>query len=423
MPVSFAKKVLLVILMFLYIFALQFSFIPGHISTRILLAFYGIYIILRRRKDIFRLSNNLFHISLSLIFISLISTLSIVLNNTKDLEFVIYPVSMVFIFFSAYGTIQIFRNIYGSVSPIIIAKYYIICVFVQSILAVLMFFNTNIKTFLLSLLNLSDTVNFLIDESGEFRLVGFGLQFFDAGIVFSICLIFIVYLVTLYNYLSTKRIIMMLLLYIWIAIIGIMMARTTMVGICISICVLIARRRFLYNAIKCKYGKIINALIVILVLIFSAAHIIQKTIPDTATNLLNFGFEMFVNYSESGDFSSASTNRLKEMYEVIPESAKTIIIGDGYWMDKSGSGSYYKFIDVGYIRLVFYFGLIGLLGYFIFQYELIKAVDIRTNKQFHIVFVALFAFLLLLNLKGFAQLTTYVSLFLFIDKPDFKKII
>ena len=122
MPVSFAKKVLLVILMFLYIFALQFSFIPGHISTRILLAFYGIYIILRRRKDIFRLSNNLFHISLSLIFISLISTLSIVLNNTKDLEFVIYPVSMIFIFFSAYGTIQIFRNIYGSVSPIIIAK-------------------------------------------------------------------------------------------------------------------------------------------------------------------------------------------------------------------------------------------------------------------------------------------------------------
>lgn len=407
--------------MFLYLFALQFSFIPGHISTRILLALYGIYIFLMRRKYIFRINNSMFRICLSLIFISLISILSIVFNDTQDLEFVIYPISMVVIFFSAYGVIQIFRYVYGAVYPIIITKYYIASVFAQSILAVLMFFNANVKTFLLSLLNLSDTVNFLIDESGEFRLVGFGLQFFDAGIVFSICLIFIAYLVTLYNCISSKKLIMMLLLYIWIAIIGIMMARTTMVGVCISVCVLIARHKFLYNVFNHKYGILFKTVLVISVLFFSAFHIIQNTIPDSATNLLNFGFEMFVNYSESGDFSSASTNRLKEMYDVTPESFKTAVIGDGYWMDKNGSGSYYKSTDVGYLRLIFYFGIVGLIAYLIYQYELIKAVDLRTNKQFHIAFVSLFVFLLILNLKGFAQLTTYMSLFLFTDRPDLNK--
>jgi hypothetical protein len=45
------------------------------------------------------------------------------------------------------------------------------------------------------------------------------------------------------------------------------------------------------------------------------------------------------------------------------------VIGDGHYYNKPGDASsgYYMATDVGFLRLIYYFGTIGLLIYFLLQ--------------------------------------------------------
>ena len=74
-----------------------------------------------------------------------------------------------------------------------------------------------------------------------------------------------------------------------------------------------------------------------------------------------WAFEMFINYGSDAGLSSASTDRLKEMY-VYPTSLKTYLIGDGLFNLKD---HYYMETDVGYLRLLFYGGIPVALCFFI----------------------------------------------------------
>ena len=87
--------------------------------------------------------------------------------------------------------------------------------------------------------------------------------------------------------------------------------------------------------------------------------------------LVEQGFELVLNAQDSGEMSSASTNRLGEMYESYPTRIETYILGDGYYTDPN-DGKYYMHIDIGYFRLIYYFGLLGLFFYLSYQYKLIK---------------------------------------------------
>lgn len=93
---------------------------------------------------------------------------------------------------------------------------------------------------------------------------------------------------------------------------------------------------------------------------------------------LRFAFEGFFNYFERGEYYLASTNKLETMY-VFPDNAKTWIIGDGYFSNPYWSDYTYTYInqnirgfymetDVGYLRFIFYFGVIGLLAFMLFMY-------------------------------------------------------
>lgn len=92
--------------------------------------------------------------------------------------------------------------------------------------------------------------------------------------------------------------------------------------------------------------------------------------------LFRFAFEGFFNYVEYGEWETASTDKLRTMY-VFPDTLKTWIIGDGYfsnphysdpnYVGKTTKLGYYMGTDVGYLRFIFYFGMIGLLAFSAFM--------------------------------------------------------
>lgn len=75
--------------------------------------------------------------------------------------------------------------------------------------------------------------------------------------------------------------------------------------------------------------------------------------------------------------------------------------------------------DIGYSRLLFYFGLLGFFVFMAYQFALIKLST--SYKYANFIF---FTYFLVLNLKGFVDLTSIFVLFLlqnFFHKITLKK--
>jgi len=155
------------------------------------------------------------------------------------------------------------------------------------------------------------------------------------------------------------------------------------------------------------------------------ATVIIVSLPSSFKNKIEqsaeFGFEMFINYFEKGELSAKSTDQLFDMYDIYPDNAKTWIIGNGYWTDPIYQDHYYMDTDVGYARMIFYFGIIGLFIYFSYQVAVARSANLATGGKYKPFFVTLIALLLILNLKGFTDMSQTLSLFLFISPDNINK--
>ncbi|MNR35976.1 hypothetical protein D3C85_1538570 [compost metagenome] len=106
---------------------------------------------------------------------------------------------------------------------------------------------------------------------------------------------------------------------------------------------------------------------------------------------------------------------------VFPDNLSTWLFGDGRMM--MSDGSYYMGSDVGYIRLLFYFGMIGTFIYFLtqlFYYQKLK--NLTNNKPIKLLFSMMFLWVILLNFKGIANGDPFIVLFvvctIYINKRD-----
>jgi hypothetical protein len=94
---------------------------------------------------------------------------------------------------------------------------------------------------------------------------------------------------------------------------------------------------------------------------------------------------------------------------------KTYLIGDGRYYNNPGdpSSGYYMATDVGFLRLIYYFGAIGLLVYFLFQFAVLYRAFLFNKHVPHFAAFVVLAFLycVILNLKGFTDIFFLMILF------------
>ena len=139
----------------------------------------------------------------------------------------------------------------------------------------------------------------------------------------------------------------------------------------------------------------------------------------------HFAFEGFFSLFETGKWEVGSNEKLMSMY-VFPESLKTWMIGDGYivnpiTIDPYYTGDiydgYYMGTDVGYLRFIFYFGLIGLIAFSVFIYK----SYVVCCKRF-VDYKDLFLLLLMLNFIVWLKVSTDIflifALFLMMPKNE-----
>jgi hypothetical protein len=188
--------------------------------------------------------------------------------------------------------------------------------------------------------------------------------------------------------------------------------RTAFVGLLIGLPILVFSSGF-FHGVK------------LAIFVFTYSFIVASLSSQFLDSLMldrlsDYAFEIVLNYIDSGNASSASTDRLYEMLS-IELSSDTFLFGDGMYLNDDGS--YYMHTDSGYMRQVLYGGVVLVIVSVLLQFMFIFYPIIFNNfrDRSYIVFsVSVLFLILILHIKGealfyikFLQLNIFMTVYLF----------
>ena len=389
---KFFKVIFCFIIVDFFFFSTHFSFSHGF-NTKEIMAVVGIFLFLGEmyRQNKFAITNEFMGLLIYSVLISLMAVFSTLFHNTQEASYTTYFMSMLVWLSSAFVVIKCIKGVHGKLSIELISKYIVAVAVVQGLIAVIADNYAPLDDFIITY------VPDLIWSKSEDRLYGFGstATLDTGGIRFAIASILCAHNIkTLVQDERTKGIPLYVLAFLIITLTGNMVARTTIVGSALGLA-------YIFFFISPFRGKLTTAsfkawiwilaeTLAIVILIAS----LYKTDPKFY-NRTRFAFEGFFSLVEEGHWQTGSNDKLKTMY-VFPDNPETWIIGDGYFLapgaDPNYMGDsldgYYMGTDVGYLRFIFFFGVIGLALYSLYIIYAGK-VCLRMHSDNKLLFIAL----------------------------------
>lgn len=413
------KKLILIIVLFLIICKPEFVFIPFGVNR--FFGVLGLFVFFAdakaKHKIIDSSSASLKKIIKTLIPVVVLSFVSLVLNGTSDIYFPKYTLSIILGFFAAYFWAYLLYKFYSEVDINTICNYYTTVVVLFVAIAFICFLQPSVYDTLVSYERIDEIALISMERTEGTRLIGIGANFFAAAVINGTLLILLAAYIVSYNH-STKHMVVLIVSYALITVLGMMMARTTLFGALLGFVII------LINIISStrKFFKITGSLLIILILSFIMLDTFGMYSSDKMDTLTSFGFEMFENKQQNGGkFETSSMHSLYRMWNTIPSDIKTWIIGDGLWEDH---GFYYKNVDLGYLRNLWYFGLLGSFFIYRFYYKTIKTIFIEKaifNSNHRLVAYALIMFVVVINAKGPGDLFFSIIPFYFVHFQNNRK--
>lgn len=375
------------------------------VNTKMIIAVFGLLVLMVKlaRKEIF-LEKGYIELSLSALAVSLCGVLSMWYNDTSDTAYATYIVSMWVWLGGAYFVVNLIKFVHGKDTVLLLCNYLIAICVLQSVLALAVDMNPAVKTFVDSIY--PDGAYYAKHE----RLYGIGAALDVAGSRFSAVLIMITCIGLTYgNKLRKTWLALYVLSFLIIAVIGNMVARTTTIGVILSLAYLLFvtfRRGGTDESVSKKI--LWKWLIVIILLVVPVIVHYYKSNPIINDNM-RFAFEGFFSLVEKGKWEVHSNDMLQNMY-VFPDNTKTWIIGDGYFANPGTTDQYYTGrmrtdfymgTDVGYLRFIFYFGALGLIAFIAFFGNATQLCMKRLKENKY-----MFVLLLILNLVIWFKVAT-----------------
>ncbi|MBR1801488.1 MAG: hypothetical protein IJ767_08395 [Bacteroidaceae bacterium] len=395
----------------MFYFPFEFRALPPGMNTKKLMAAAALVILLWKmvQKQELKADKSFFYLTILAGLVSFCGIFSVTYNSTEDYAYATYITSCWVWWGAAYTACQVIKWVHGRITWVHVVNYLTAVSVFQCFLALAMDQNKPLKQFVNSIALQED----LVFKGNVHRLYGLGAELDVAGSRFAAVVIMIIFV------LATTKIqkrwyeyLIYLLAFVFITVAGNMIARTTLLGIIISLAYLGFLTIRQTTNVERNYTRLWKWIFGVLVVAIPLAVYSYNTNPQIRKNM-RFGFEGFFNYFEKGSFSYDSNETLKNMY-VWPDNLKTWIIGDGYFnnpvaVDPYFTGEitegYYKNTDVGYLRFIFYFGMIGLLT-FSFYFIEVGRTCIHKFPQWRMMFLLL----LLLHFTVWAKVSTDIFL-------------
>ena len=395
----------------MFYFPFEFRALPPGMNTKKLMAAAALVILLWKmvQKQELKADKSFFYLTILAGLVSFCGIFSVTYNSTEDYAYATYITSCWVWWGAAYTACQVIKWVHGRITWVHVVNYLTAVSVFQCFLALAMDQNKPLKQFVNSIALQED----LVFKGNVHRLYGLGAELDVAGSRFAAVVIMIIFV------LATTKIqkrwyeyLIYLLAFVFITVAGNMIARTTLLGIIISLAYLGFLTIRQTTNVERNYTRLWKWIFGVLVVAIPLAVYSYNTNPQIRKNM-RFGFEGFFNYFEKGSFSYDSNETLKNMY-VWPDNLKTWIIGDGYFnnpvaVDPYFTGEitegYYKNTDVGYLRFIFYFGMIGLLTFSYYFIE-VGRTCIHKFPQWRMMFLLL----LLLHFTVWAKVSTDIFL-------------
>lgn len=409
------KHLALVILTFcissMFLFPFIFRFMPG-MNTKTMMAaagllLCGIYFIQHGKISAPRNLIPLFALSG---IVSLIGLFSMTFNGTIDDAYSGYIISMAVWLSAAFVVCTVIKFTHNGINIELVCNYIIaVCVF-QCITAIMIDTIPAFQKFVDAYIDVDQRTLHEIH-----RLYGIGANLDVAGTRFSACLVMIAaQILRQKDDIPAWKLLAYFISFFIITVLGSMIARTTYVGVALAagyIGVYIFKSMLNSSASLSKQSQRLLGCLIGVIVIIVMFFTYEYNTNDSMRYWLRFAFEGFFNLVETGHYSVASNDVLKDMY-VFPETLKTWIIGDGYfsnpywsdpnyiWQGQNRRG-FYMNTDVGYLRFIFYFGLIGLSAFIIFLCKAC-ATCVAKSREYAILFI----FVLLVNFAVWLKVAT-----------------
>lgn len=391
---------------------------PAGVGTRIVFSLLGISLLIIRSiqnnplKNLIMPIRTVFMLGITFLLIC-VALLSCYINGTHDLTFIRVIIGFFLSFLGAYFVITCLSASYTKISFQLIAQYIIVAATLQVILALLMFLVPAVRDLVTPVLDQGEFIDDLLQSAKEFRIIGIASNPFAVGLTNCLALMLICTLIRTEK--SRIKVALYTFGYCIILSIGSMMSRTTIIGGAISLIILFWPEALITGKLSTKMLTFLLTIVIIVMAVYLIILLLPPDILEGLSAASSYGFEVFINYINGKGVQSDSTNELQEMF-IWPSKMQTYLIGDGLFADPKDPVSYYMGTDVGYLRLIYFFGIPGMLLFFILQlYPIFVLAATRIIDKHELHFYILTAvFLLIANIKGEADIFFFMALFLFV---------
>lgn len=402
------KFLTIVTLVFLTLFPVNFVFLPSAFSTRLIIALFGAviwFLVLTKKKNIYY--NKVMTVFILTLLTSIWSLLcTFIFNLGNDYTFVKLPVTIAVMYFSSYLCISTINVFYSEVNFNVVTKYFIYAILLQSLIVVIQFVNPEIASLISQIQRLTERqVNISTSqlEDGS-RFIGFGLLFYTASFFYGTALILIAFQLK-YKSMTQVSKISSLLIYLVIFFIGMGLARSTIIGFASSLIVFIFPIKSVKSIINITFKFIISIILTILTI-----FIIIKIFPTFTKSLealINNAFDFVIAYINTGKLSSESASGTID-YFIFPNDIRTYLVGTGLYETYFSKGDY-NYSDVGYLRLLYYFGIPGMILFLIVEAKLLKLAF--KTKKLKPIYYSMLIILFITNIKGLTTLAVIAMLY------------
>lgn len=393
------KGLLFGILLFFFIWDVNFSFLPFtshvHLAALGILVFPFTFKFKMYKEDI---------AFLGIYFMMLVyATFVVIFHRTGDYVFIIDEMIRFIVvpFFGAWLVAYAGRDILKSKEKLF--EYIIRVNLVQSVIIILEFTVPTFKKIILATQVLTTGgVGQMVEEG--IRAYGLGAGYDIGAFCMSFSLLFTIYLYFENN--VQKKKMKYLLYFIIQTLAGLLMARSIFFGVVVSALFFLCVGG--PNMGKKKF-KIIAAIIAIFIVILVVINVFGSKLSHLTKEYgktLTWIFEFFIwDKVKASGKETNSLMTLQGMY-TLPAQMKTWLFGDGRYVSTFGSSSPYKNMDPFYMRFFYFWGIPGIVLYLLFLKKTIdnvkkkhhRCLSISENQKNEKLFHTLLAFIFIMNL-------------------------
>ncbi len=382
-------------------FGSLFSFLlPFFYNTTIL--FLAIFLIIKFIKpksyQIYR-SEYLNACYLSLVFFIAVSVAIILVNELEDYSVLRSPVVLLIAVTQMFIAGSYIRShlVVTAISKANYLHYAIkLVVFafvVQSVIQIFAFFSPNFLDVIRYFQHEADA-QLMLDGYGTLRGLALSSELsFSLAAAYGLALIFFSIYAVNTDVKKSRKVFYYLLLVVG----SIFSGRTAFIGVVVGYIIyfhlaIVEKRRYLHLLLS-PFVVIVSTILFL------------ENPPEELEPLLKFAFEFYYTFKETGSASTNSTDILLNNHLPVLQNinAYTLLFGDGIYTNKDGS--YYMGTDSGYIRNIFFGGLLilgfKLLSQLIFNFGwMFFGYGFHNDRKLLILNFYSFLYLLILHVKG-----------------------